>query len=978
MTSPDIPESQRLYPCSYPDCSYSAVQSRADYIQHIAFKHEEWYKRINGRLEAAGSRPGLTAEGEKLSLVKEAFVKDPRLQPVPTPGAPKKLSWTDGVLPQNGIEAEYELAINKQKEVSEHTIAEQKIESNIFIGNVQSELRCQLCTKVMKIDPTKTTKNRQSYIIHLMESHFERTMFSDIPNLEKYSCPYPSCNHSTELKAKFRIHLAFSHKEFSKRVNRRVSDLERTMHSADDPSQKLDEIDKLKDIKTFFQSDSRVTAPDKNPAEYWLKDDTLFSTEEISEAADGKKPRPTHMVTFIKQEDAPGIKLEKSDDSLKGNKNTSHAKSISELNTERECAVEKGELESEQEKPDTEKEKSKIEHSETPGPKGKGKGKKNKKELKTQNLRKDPKPETQISEKNEKNGESLEISDSKEMIEQNLEKTHEEIVDEQDNKVKEPPEAIKQPENTRKPVLELIENCKPASAEATPAVASELYTCKQCRKQFNKRPVCIMHIITEHMQERFPGVPHLIDEKYLCHHAGCTYNSVKRNGLLAHLTLKHNAINIMDVTELMLHSDEDEAQPPRDLSDSQSGIKQETVAAPLPVTITEADQASVSWKCRNCDSPFNSEDAVRQHVLLSHLLDQFADLAPPDQKIYSCTHCFKYSTVSRVNFIKHLGMQHQVIREETLGRYIEHSRSLLLDIDVIKCRCGKQFDKHRQLKDHIVSNHYKDKFRQIPKGKERYECRKHHEPSCFFVADNRGLLIKHLVNEHKFLSDLDIDKFKLSNGSDSQSAVANNSDCSNENADNENNDGSPNMDQDDSHSSIDFNDSVSQAATSKNKKNIACKKAFPETHEPVVVEIEEVEIEEIPFENNTGHKCPICSKHIAQRSNFEDHLQTHKILNDVVFHCVECSFATSFAQMYYHLISFHKESSQIKLQCLCCKINMSSSGVKESIKQIRDHSTHPASQTKHQVSAKKFLELPKRTLYSMFRYNIVFSCAASL
>jgi len=555
------------------------------------------------------------------------------------------------------------------------------------------------------------------------------------------------------------------------------------------------------------------------------------------------------------------------------------------------------------------------------------------------------------------------------MIEKNLEKTHEEIVDEQDNKVKEPPEAIKQPENTRKPVLELIENCKPASAEATPAVASELYTCKQCRKQFDKRPVCIMHIITEHMQERFPGVPHLIDEKYLCHHAGCTYNSVKRNGLLAHLTLKHNAINIMDVTELMLHSDEDEAQPPRDLSDSQSGIKQETVAAPLPVTITEADQASVSWKCRNCDSPFNSEDAVRQHVLLSHLLDQFADLAPPDQKIYSCTHCFKYSTVSRVNFIKHLGMQHQVIREETLGRYIEHSRSLLLDIDVIKCRCGKQFDKHRQLKDHIVSNHYKDKFRQIPKGKERYECRKHHEPSCFFVADNRGLLIKHLVNEHKFLSDLDIDKFKLSNGSDSQSAVANNSDCSNENADNENNDGSPNMDQDDSHSSIDFNDSVSQAATSKNKKNIACKKAFPETHEPVVVEIEEVEIEEIPFENNTGHKCPICSKHIAQRSNFEDHLQTHKILNDVVFHCVECSFATSFAQMYYHLISFHKESSQIKLQCLCCKINMSSSGVKESIKQIRDHSTHPASQTKHQVSAKKFLELPKRTLYSMFRFS---------
>ena len=58
------------------------------------------------------------------------------------------------------------------------------------------------------------------------------------------------------------------------------------------------------------------------------------------------------------------------------------------------------------------------------------------------------------------------------------------------------------------------------------------------------------------MQERFGDVPHLIEEKYKCHHEGCIYSSTKRNGLLAHLTLKHNAIKITDVTDLIIHNDE--------------------------------------------------------------------------------------------------------------------------------------------------------------------------------------------------------------------------------------------------------------------------------------------------------------------------------------------------------------------------------------------------------------------------------------
>ena len=338
-----------------------------------------------------------------------------------------------------------------------------------------------------------------------------------------------------------------------------------------------------------------------------------------------------------------------------------------------------------------------------------------------------------------------------------------------------------------------------------------------------------------------------------------------------------------------------------------------------------------------------TEDGVRQHILLTHLLDQFDEIAPRGLKIYSCKQCFKYSTVSRTNFIKHLGMLHQVVHEETVGQYVEQSKSLLLDIDVIKCRCDKQFDKQRQLKDHIIFSHYKHKFKHIPKGKDSYTCK---EYKCFFSTESRVLLIKHLVTSHKTVTEKDINKFIPSNP-DSQSSDSSSS-------------SEESLGQDDS--SIDFNDSVSQAQhpTPKHSSSLL------ETN-TLISQSETPSLAEMPFANNLSHKCPICAKVIAQRSNFEDHLQTHGIQHEAVFHCVDCEFATSFAQMYYHISSFHKKSNQIELQCLSCEDNFNCFGFKDAVQQIRDHCTNKVSKSTHQFNAKRYITNAQQTLYFVFR-----------
>ena len=71
----DIPEGLRMYQCCYKDCDYGAG-SKNNYIQHIAFKHDEWYRRINKRIAEALSDPEVAEELEDLSAVKEAFVTD--------------------------------------------------------------------------------------------------------------------------------------------------------------------------------------------------------------------------------------------------------------------------------------------------------------------------------------------------------------------------------------------------------------------------------------------------------------------------------------------------------------------------------------------------------------------------------------------------------------------------------------------------------------------------------------------------------------------------------------------------------------------------------------------------------------------------------------------------------------------------------------------------------------------------------------
>ena len=49
----------------------------------------------------------------------------------------------------------------------------------------------------------------------------------------------------------------------------------------------------------------------------------------------------------------------------------------------------------------------------------------------------------------------------------------------------------------------------------------------------------------------------------------------------------------------------------------------------------------------------------------------------------------------------------QVVEEERIYACIRESRALLLDIDVIRCRCGKSFESKDKIQDHIISVHYK-------------------------------------------------------------------------------------------------------------------------------------------------------------------------------------------------------------------------------------------------------------------------------
>ena len=214
-------------------------------------------------------------------------------------------------------------------------------------------------------------------------------------------------------------------------------------------------------------------------------------------------------------------------------------------------------------------------------------------------------------------------------------------------------------------------------------------------------------------------------------------------------------MKITEVTDLIIHNEDDqnvkavvEADDKSNSSNSNEDpsdehkeeIKKETVDQPLPVHITTEDNADVTWKCKICKKPFVSEELVRQHVLIFHLQDKFDQLAPKDKKIFSCDKCFKYSTVSRISYIKHIGIVHHAVLEEVFNEHIEQCKTLLLDIDVIKCSCGKKFDKQKQLRDHIIFTHCKHKFRHIPKGLNSYKCQDYHAKCTFAVTAGLFLL----------------------------------------------------------------------------------------------------------------------------------------------------------------------------------------------------------------------------------------------
>jgi len=124
----EIPEGLRVYQCPYKDCSY-ASGSRNPYIQHTAFKHDEWYRRINKRVEQAMKDPDIGDELEELSAIKEVFLTDYRIIPDPKNGASKPL-WVEGkTVGKEAEEEEREESLKQRKD--ESIIEEEKQKEEI-------------------------------------------------------------------------------------------------------------------------------------------------------------------------------------------------------------------------------------------------------------------------------------------------------------------------------------------------------------------------------------------------------------------------------------------------------------------------------------------------------------------------------------------------------------------------------------------------------------------------------------------------------------------------------------------------------------------------------------------------------------------------------------------------------------------------------------------------------------------------------
>ena len=266
-------------------------------------------------------------------------------------------------------------------------------------------LQCHFCQKIMRTDPENIMKNRTSYQIHLVESHFEVTMYGDIPDSESYKCPVPECEFpSTELKSRLRIHLAVNHREFYPRVHKRIRALKM--------SEKIDaEYQKLKSVIRFFKEDPRV------------QDD---SVPDFEERVKNEKDMPQIKVE-ISEEFSQFLKTGtvKTEPADSGNKEKGDKSKSADDETGKDVS------------PEPEKKKRKKEK------KAKNKGKKkSKKEIKTKHLRKQQEEVTiKIEDEDDYSSESSKNNDqgkgesdpSKGSKATEIIKLHEDIVNSQDN-----------------------------------------------------------------------------------------------------------------------------------------------------------------------------------------------------------------------------------------------------------------------------------------------------------------------------------------------------------------------------------------------------------------------------------------------------------------------------------------------------------------------------------------------------------------
>ena len=216
------------------------------------------------------------------------------------------------------------------------------------------------------------------------------------------------------------------------------------------------------------------------------------------------------------------------------------------------------------------------------------------------------------------------------------------------------------------------------------------------------------------------------------------------------------------------------------------------------------------------------------------------------------------------------------------------------------------------------------------------------------MADSRVSLIKHSISVHKSVTEEEFSAFMTPpvSSAASRDVIALDDGSSIESIDNDD-------------SSIGFNDSVSQAANPQPSLG-ADTKTIIDIPDQIIMGGE-------PFENNSCHKCPICFKIVAQRSNFEDHLQTHGIQNDPLFHSHDGNFVTSFGQIYCHLSAHHAEKPA-RVECLCCGTVFSGSNALETFNLLRDHCVGSSRKT-HQQKALNFMEDLPTNLYSKFRYS---------